>query len=162
MSWKKILGILCLLIIIAAAYTTLTTTPKKTYNGTYMSFEYPADWKITETDKLEEPDGGQFVQLMSEDESNLINVNVYTDLTLEELISRKEELYNERYQKSIEKGVVCSKEEKTVDGVKCKIYDLVMIRHYCFEKDGKAVLVTCNFNAANVAEDIIKSLKIKQ
>ncbi len=143
MSWKKILGILCLLVIIAVAYTTLTATPKKTYNGTYMSFEYPADWNISTTQEA------TIEHVFVRKSNDLICVNAYKDASIEDVEANVTGL---------------GPDEETIGEVHCiKYYNSELdMSFYIFQKDGRTFLVSCTVWEEWDAEHIIPSLKGKE
>lgn len=147
MSWKKILGILCLLVIIAVAYTTLTATPKKTYNGTYMSFEYPADWNISTA-----KDEGSCEHVILRKSYDLIVVNAFKDASIEDV------------EYNITIYPTYGPDEETIGEVHCiKYYDSEFdLDFYIFQKDGRTFLVSCTVWEEWDAEHIIPSLKGKE
>lgn len=137
-------GVMESLTVTVKVPTTQSKNTTKTYSGKYFSFEYPANWKVTELDQ------GKSVEVES---GNLSVFIVYFDGLID----------FENFKSSIDGGGDFVGLE-TIDGTECEVYadlEFDMLYYFWFEKNGKYFYVSpkANEECLDVARNIIRTLK---
>jgi len=120
MSWKILVAILiCVLVILAAWYTL-----PKTFDGTYISFQYPHDWDIVNHSNSG-PLGESEVVVIGSNAMPLdcVIIDVYTNRTLQEI-------------ENIRSLLSVQLPSENIDGVECDVYSGGGFRSYVFQKNG--------------------------
>jgi len=145
-SNKLVWFAICIICILAIS-TSGCIGGKKTYDGKYMSFEYPEDWNISKT-----LDEGTSEHVILRQSNDIIGVNALKDASIEDV------------EANITTPNLYGPENETIGDVHCLTYyeSEIDMSFYIFQKDGMTFLVTCTVGSEGIAEDIIKSLKVKK
>ena len=126
-----------------------TGTSYKTYNNSYMSFQYPANWKIQET-----ADG------VAIEESSSISSDYFTVTPYSSLLNNLGD-YN---QEIIEwtSGYIPGRDSKVIktgkiDGISYTLIDAPKWKKYFFMKNGKGVMITGRVKDTAILENVIRT-----
>lgn len=148
---KIIVGLVFLAIVVYGLYSILNPGTN-TFSGEYISFEYPKDWNVT-VHKLNATESVCELVEIKDKEGHMVSIAAF---------SKNVSLEDVKYNVSLN-SLGVSDEGTIGDAHYTKYYsDEPRLDFYVFAKDGRTFLVTCDLLSNGVAEDIIKSLKVRK